>query len=109
MKRLTWLFILFFSFIGLGSLAASAQTAYGYRYRPAPRYYTGYYGHRPMASFYFYGQFGPGYYGRGYYGPGYYRHERWERRRFIRHEMRDRRQFIRHERRERWERRHGRW
>ncbi len=83
MKRLTWLFILFFAFTGLGSLAASAQNPY----RPAPR----------------------AYYGRAYYGPNFYRHERRERRRFIRHQRRERARFYRHERRERWAYRHDRW
>lgn len=89
MKRLTWLFVLFFAFTGLGTLAASAQAAYGYR--PAPRYYMGYRaGYRPA----------------GFYRARYGRHERWERRRFIMHQRRERARFYRHER---WEHRHGRW
>ncbi len=100
MKRLTWMFILFFAFTGLGSLAASAQRIYVYR--PAPPYY-GYRAYHPVPHYYHSGY----YYRPAFYGPAYYRHERWERRRFYRHELRERRAFIRHERRERWEHRHG--
>lgn len=103
MKRLTWIFVLFFAFTGLGTLAASAQQGYGYR--SAPRYYAGFYAVGPMPRYYYSGYA----YRPGYYGPGYYRHERMERRRFIMHQRRERQRFYRHERRERFERRHGRW
>ncbi len=88
MKRLAWIFVLFFAFSGLGALASAAQDVY----RPAPRYYAG------------------GYYRPAYYRGGFYQRERWERRQFRRHQIRERRRFLRHERRERWEYRHGlRW
>lgn len=101
MKRLTWIFVLFFAFTGLGTLAASAQQGYGYGYRPAARFYAGFYAVRPMPHYY------SGYaYRPGYYAPGHFRHERMERRRFINHQRRERQRFYRHER---WEHRHGRW
>lgn len=80
MKRLAWMFVLFFAFSGLGALAASAQAGYGYRARP--------------------------YYGPNY---RMVQHQRMERRAFRRHEIRERRRFLRHERRERMAYRHYRY